>query len=86
MLGGSVICWGSGLYGELGNSASSSSLVPVAVTGLSASVLAIAAGTYHSCAIVGVGNVKCWGRNNFGQLGNNNLGTNSNSPVVVTGL
>ena len=37
-------------------------------------VKSIAAGTYHTCAILGDGRVKCWGFDYFGQLG---LGSNS---------
>ncbi len=37
--------------------------------GRNVSVKAIAVGAGHSCAILGDGSVKCWGDNEFGQLG-----------------
>ena len=30
---------------------------------------AIATGYYHSCALLDNGDLKCWGYNNYGQLG-----------------
>jgi alpha-tubulin suppressor-like RCC1 family protein len=46
-------------------------------------VVAIAAGYQHSCALVN-GGVQCWGWNAFGQLGNNSTNS-SRVPVKVTG-
>ena len=67
---GAVKCWGSGFFGELGNGANpQSSPVPVDVSGLGSGVIAIGAGVYHSCAVTDAGDAKCWGRNDFGQLG-----------------
>ena len=65
-----VECWGSNTNGQLGNGTTNESFTPTAVVGLSTSVLAVAAGDDHSCALANVGTVLCWGRNDSGQLGN----------------
>ncbi len=82
---GGVKCWGEGTVGQLGNSASNDSLVPVDVTGLTSGVAAIAAGDLYSCALTVGGAAKCWGSNDTGRLGDGQF-SNSNVPVDVSGL
>ncbi len=85
MIGGGVLCWGWSDFGQLGNGSTAASYVPVAVTGLSTAVVAIAAGGGHTCAITTGGGALCWGYNEGGQLGNGAT-ANSSVPVAVTGL
>ena len=84
---GTVAAWGPNYYGQLGNNSTTDSRVPVAVTisGVLAgkTVVAVAAGGYHSLALCSDGTVAAWGNNYSGQLGNNST-TNSSVPVAVT--
>jgi len=85
---GAVFCWGANDQGQLGNSTSTTSLVPVAVTTSGVlsgkTVTSISAGMYHVC-VVASGAVYCWGYNSAGQLGNGST-LNSNVPVAVDTL
>jgi alpha-tubulin suppressor-like RCC1 family protein len=83
---GGVTCWGSNIVGQLGGGATGlTSTVPAAVPSLPVGVASVSGGGQHTCALLNSGGVKCWGSNEFGQLGN---GTTAGSmePVDVTGL
>lgn len=85
---GGMKCWGDNLYGQLGDTTVKTQLLPTNVVGLSSSYIrinAISASTSHTCALLSVGGVKCWGENNTGQLGDNTL-INRKIPTSVTGL
>jgi alpha-tubulin suppressor-like RCC1 family protein len=78
---GAVQCWGDGDDGDLGNSATTTSLAPVGVTGLGSGVASIGVGEYQSCAVLTTGVLDCWGSNTNGQVGD---GTTTNRPSPVT--
>ena len=67
-----VRCWGFNAYGQLGigsktNVIKATDSTPVPML---EDVAHIAAGGHHTCALTSAGDVKCWGANGLGQLGN----------------
>jgi alpha-tubulin suppressor-like RCC1 family protein len=82
---GGLKCWGWNYYGQLGDETRVSRSRPVDVLRFLEDAVAIAPGWAHTCAITAAGGVKCWGRNESGQLGD---GTNLDSivPLSIVGL
>jgi alpha-tubulin suppressor-like RCC1 family protein len=83
--GGAVKCWGYNLSGNLGDGTTEQRNEPVGVVGLSSDVTVVAAGWRHTCAALGSGEVKCWGDNYAGQLGDGTT-TRQTTPVDVIGI
>jgi hypothetical protein len=82
---GAVKCWGWNDRSQLGDGSLINRSTPVDVTRLSSGVVTIASGGFHNCALSRTGAMKCWGLNNFGQLG---VGTTAihRTPVGVSGF
>lgn len=81
---GTVECWGSNYYGQLGRNSRISNSDPQPVLNIS-SAWQLAVGKFHACVLItssnpGTDDIQCWGLNKDGQLGN---GTNENSLIPV---
>ena len=73
-----VKCWGFNFYGQLGlgdtavrgaTPAELGSALPAVELSTTAGAIGLACGHGHCCAALGSGALKCWGRNEGGQLG-----------------
>ena len=84
---GTLATWGYNFYGQLGDGTTTESSVPVRVnqSGVLAgkTVVAVAAGSYHSLALCSDGTLATWGYNRSGQLGDGSATTESKIPVRV---
>ncbi|MFH1173689.1 MAG: LamG-like jellyroll fold domain-containing protein, partial [archaeon] len=80
-----VMCWGSNTYGQMGNGTDGGySGMPQAIND-TANYSSIGSGEYFSCAIrANDSQILCWGRNNYGQLGNGSEGGNTSTPQPTT--
>lgn len=104
-LDGRMKCWGNNDYGQLGYGDQVSRGTSLSQMGdnlqyidlgLNQIALQISCNGHHTCAILQGGNVKCWGANQFGQLGlgntenqgdgPNEMGNNLNFVSLGTGL
>lgn len=91
---GIVQAWGSNSSGQLGDGTTTDSKTPVQVqaanqfgnpAGDLTDLRALAAGGFHSLALLADGTVRAWGSNSSGQLGDGST-SNRTSAVLVRGL
>ncbi|MCU0776037.1 MAG: cadherin-like beta sandwich domain-containing protein, partial [Akkermansiaceae bacterium] len=86
---GSVVTWGFGSSGQLGNGSTNSSLVPLLAARTGAlsgkTVITALCGGDSTHALCSDGSMAGWGGNSYGQLGNGST-NNSFAPVAVGGL
>lgn len=83
---GEARCWGDNYKGKLGNGTTSyyKESLPVEVVDITHAVT-VAAGKWHSCALLSSGKIMCWGAGGYGQLGHGTI-TDSSVPVFVEGI
>ncbi len=83
--GGKITCWGDNAHGKLGSGHKdpATSSLPISVSGM-AHAVAVSSGVDHSCALLAGGAVRCWGRNNSGDLGSSK--SFSTVPLNVAGI
>jgi alpha-tubulin suppressor-like RCC1 family protein len=85
---GTVACWGSNGYGELGDGTYDDKPLPTPVvntTGASTltNVVAVSAGSTHTCVLLNHGDIACFGEARQLQFGGGNLPDGSAIPVRV---
>ena len=69
---GDVYCWGRNGNGQLGIGSMGSSTWkdrPTKTNNLGSDAVSVSMGEQHTCAVLDTGVLKCWGRNNHGQVG-----------------
>ncbi|GIR27467.1 MAG: hypothetical protein CM15mP42_04170 [Methanobacteriota archaeon] len=76
---GSVSCWGNNQWGQVGDNSTTHRFSPTFTFPFAdgKKATAITSGTHNHCALLDDGTVSCWGRNSYGNLGDNT--TNSSN-------
>ncbi len=83
----SVMCWGRNDYGKLGDGTTTEQNTPVQVNAFPTNTtpIAISVGSHHSCALLDIGDVSCWGEGSYGQNGDG-TSVNRPSPGLTSGF
>jgi alpha-tubulin suppressor-like RCC1 family protein len=86
---GGLHAWGGDNYGALGNGASSTSNVPILISGnfgslISRTVKQVSGSLYNTIAIDDLDEVHVWGYGTFGTIGNNTTTSTNDSPISIS--
>ena len=83
MENGSVTCWGTGWLGTGGSSQSANPGVIWPNLGSGRTAVEVEIGRKHRCALLDDDSVKCWGDDQYGQMGNG-AGQTNRTPSSIT--
>ncbi|HEX8391691.1 MAG TPA: hypothetical protein VF665_04960 [Longimicrobium sp.] len=79
---GLAYCWGTNLFGGLGNGTQDQAFTPTPVAQGAVRFASLSLGNYHSCGLTSEGKAYCWGYNTDGEVGNNST-SHVLSPAAV---
>jgi alpha-tubulin suppressor-like RCC1 family protein len=75
---GKISCWGHNLFGQLGigteESLDLAHMTSLPVVDLGEPAIEVRSGTFHTCAVLESGKVRCWGARTGGRLGSGDSG------------
>ena len=81
---GQAYCWGNNSNGQLGDGTTTASRLPSAVSQpVGVTFTEVDAGAVHTCGLDTVGQAWCWGRNQYGQIGDG-TSTQRTTPTAVS--
>ena len=84
---GVLKCWGRNNFGQIGTGSSGDVKTPTTISvGSGRTVTSVYLGFHHTCAILDDQSVKCWGRNEDGELGVGSTTTSFNTPQTINSL
>lgn len=79
-------CWGNNHYTVDAANPNTGMSIALDTPNAGGNVAEVVVGSNHACARTNAGAVKCWGQNNYGQLGDGTTVGHPHSPVNVLGL
>ena len=82
---GTVLATGRNDFGQLGQNDLTTRSTVVSILGISSQAVSVSGGQYHTAILMNDGTVRMCGRNQYGQLGQNDVTTRS-TPVPVLGI
>ena len=81
---GDLKCWGRDNSGQLGDGGTNTDTNTPSSTaidlGTGRTAVAVSSGQFHTCVILDNGDLKCWGLDQYGQLGDGGTNTDTNAP------